>query len=440
MEGDRTMRIQYRQLTLALLALLGTAAAPLRAAPVFDYTLGLGVEHDDNINLSATDPIGQTVLIPTLGFSIDQKGATLQATAAGTIEYDDYLGGAFADHTRSELAARVDWAALPERLDFSVEDYLGVEPINVLTPNTPSNLQQTNVFAAGPTLRFRFGEPLRGEADLRFIDSRADKTPEFNSTRGLIALRAIRDTSATSSLSANAQLQSVRFEDDGLQPDYRRFDAFLGWQSRGAHLDWNVALGGSRVDFNQGVDRRSEPLLRASLDWRASARSTFTLEADRELSDITQDLMTDPRLIATGAPRVSPGSATINSQLFLEQRVSAAYAFRDTRWTLQIAPFWRKAGYEIDRTQNQTGHGGQVEAGYRLRERLMIGVSAGEETREYDRIARRDEDLVCGLYIAGEWTAHWSWRAEVQRRERHSTAADSRYDENVEMFTVSYHR
>jgi len=434
------MRIQHRQLTLAVLAVLAVAAAPAAAAPVFDYTLGLGIEHDDNINLSATDPIGQTVLMPTLGFSVDQKGSTLQATAAGTIEYDDYLGGAFADRTRSELAARVDWSAIPERLDFSVEDYLGVEPIDVLTPNTPSNLQQTNVFSAGPTLRFRLGEPLRGEADLRFVDSRADETPEFNSRRGIFALRAIRDTSATSSLSANAQVQSVRFDEEAQQPDYRRLDAFVGWQSRGAHLDWNIALGGSRVDFNEGVDRRNEPLLRASLDWRASARTTFTLEADRELSDLTQDLMTDPRLIAMGAPRVSPGSATVNSQLFLEQRVSAAYAFRDARWTLQVAPFWRKAGYEIDPTQDQTGHGGLIEASYQLRENLSIGASAIEETRQYDRIARLDEDLALGIYISGQWTAHWAWRAELQRRERHSTAADSRYNENVQMFTVSYHR
>ncbi len=432
------MLIQRRPLALAVLALAGTAAA--HAEPVLDYSFGLGVEHDDNINLSSTDPIEQTVLVPTFGFAVDHKGAALQATAAGTLEYDNYLGGAFADRVRSQLAARVDWAAIPGRLDFSVEDYLGVEPIDVLARNTPTNLQQTNVFSIGPTLRFRFGEPLRGEAELRLVDSRADETKEFNSTRGIFALRAIRDTSSTSALSANAEVQAVRFDDQAIQPDYRRFDAFVRWQSRLPQLDWNLALGGSRVDFDRELDDRSEPLLRASVAWRASARSTFTLEADRELSDVTQDLMNDPRLIATGAPRVSPGSSTIGSQLFLERRVSATYAFRDARWTLQLAPFWRKAGYELDPTQNQTGHGGLVEADYRLRETLSIGARAIEETREYDRIDRRDEDIAFGVYVAGSWTAHWAWRAEVLRRERHSTADGGGYDENVQMFTVSYHR
>lgn len=433
------MCLQRHPLALAALALAGCAASA-HAAPVLDYTLGLGIEHDDNINLSPTDPIGQTVLVPTLGFAVDQKGTTLQATAAGTLEYDDYLGGAFADRTRSQLAARVNWSAIPERLDFAVEDYLGVEPINVLTPNTPANLQQTNVLSLGPTLRFRLGEPLRGEADLRFIDSRADETKEFNSRRGLFALRAIRDTSATSSLSVNVQAQSVRFDEEAIQPDYRRYDAFVRWHSRLPHLEWNLSLGGSRIDLDRGLGERNEPLLRASLDWRASERSTFSLAVGRELSDVAQDLMTDPRLIATGAARVNPGSSTIGSQLFLEKRVAAAYAFRDPRWTLQVAPFWRKAGYEIDSTQDQTGHGGLFEAGYRLREKLTLGARVVEETRQYDRIARRDEDLAYGVYLSGDWTAHWGWRADVQRRERHSTAANSRYDENVQMFTVAYHR
>lgn len=434
------MRIQCPQLTLTALTLAGIVATSAQAAPAFDYSFGLGVQHEDNINLSSTDPIAQTALVPTFGFTVDQKGAALQAAAAGTLEYDDYLGGAFADRTRSELAARVNWAAIPGRLDVSAEDYLGVQPVDVLARNTPANLQQTNVFAVGPTLRFRFGEPLRGEADLRFIDSRASQTKEFNSTRGLFALRVIRDISPTSSLSANAQMQSVRFDEDAIQPDYRRFDIFARWQSRLPHLDWNLALGASRVASNGGLDNLTEPLLRGSLDWHASARSTFTVEADRELSDVTQDLMTDPRLVAIDAPRVNPGSSTVGSQLFLEHRVAAAYAFRDTRWTVQAAPFWRTAEYEIDPTQDQTGYGGQVEASYRLRETLSIGARAIEETRDYDQISRRDKDLVYGFYISGNWTAHWGWRAEVQRRERHSTAVDSSYNDNVQMFTVSYHR
>ena len=79
--------------TLGLLCAVGTDA---RCAQL-DYTVGFGVEHNDNINLSENAPAGDTILEPTLAFAVTQSGSTIQANANGILEYRDFLQGRFSD-------------------------------------------------------------------------------------------------------------------------------------------------------------------------------------------------------------------------------------------------------------------------------------------------------------------------------------------------------
>jgi hypothetical protein len=79
---------------LALIAASGAASADQ-----FNYMLYAGLEHSDNVALSATNPVSQNVLIPGINFSYVQQGSTVQANVLGTLEYRDYLGNAFSNQT-----------------------------------------------------------------------------------------------------------------------------------------------------------------------------------------------------------------------------------------------------------------------------------------------------------------------------------------------------
>src|SRR5690606_22816068 len=115
-------------------ALLAPDAA--RAARV-DYRVGLGLAYDDNVTLSHHDPVSETILQPSLGFRISEDGSAVRAYVDGLIDYNDYLDGKYASEFRSQINGRLDWSAVPERLDFVVEDVLGVQPVNPLAANTP---------------------------------------------------------------------------------------------------------------------------------------------------------------------------------------------------------------------------------------------------------------------------------------------------------------
>src|ERR1700753_1107779 len=134
---------------------LSLAACSSAYAVNFDYTLQVGAGHSDNINESEIDPVGESILIPKTTFTVDEKGADVQATAVGDIEYRDYLGGDFDNELRGQLSSVVNWIISPQRLWMDFEDYAAVAPVNILATNAPNNLQQTNVFTLGPTFSFR---------------------------------------------------------------------------------------------------------------------------------------------------------------------------------------------------------------------------------------------------------------------------------------------
>ena len=112
----------------------------------------------------------------------------------GTVEYLDYSNKNFDSQLLGTLSAQANWSVIPQRLDFSIEDDAGVQPVDTLASNSPNNEQQTNVLSLGPILHFQFNGSTRGQAELKYLNSYASKVDDFDSSRGLGAFRVIRDS------------------------------------------------------------------------------------------------------------------------------------------------------------------------------------------------------------------------------------------------------
>ncbi len=132
----------------------------------FEFTAGVDIEHDTNINLSESNPVSQDVLMPTFAFTYNEQGSVLEAHAAGHIQYRDYLGGAFSDEFTGTASGIFDWHILPNRLDWSLEDYVGYQPVNVLANNVPDTNDYDRTDAYGSYVRT--GPRSRLEADLGY--------------------------------------------------------------------------------------------------------------------------------------------------------------------------------------------------------------------------------------------------------------------------------
>jgi hypothetical protein len=455
-----------RAVTLALAVISGTAAAAQ-----FDYSLYAGIEHSDNINLSASNPVSQNTLIPGLDFTFVQQGSTVQANVAGALEYHDYLGNRFDNQTFVQLASQANWTVSPQRLDFTVQDFAGVQPLSTLSSDAPGNQQQTNVLTLGPILHFRLDDTLRGQAELHYINSYASKNKAFDSSRGQAAVRLFKDLDPFDVLSLSLESDRVKFDNatgnSGSIPgelttpgsNYTRNELFGDYVRTLAHFKLDVALGWSRIDFN-GAPTVSTPLERVTLGWQPTTRSSFALTAAHQYSDAAEDMMLQPGQITTGAGaqldnntigpagplgQVAPGgintgNVVIDPQVYLDRSLEGDYTFTTELLTLSVAPLYRRLDYLNDPTFNQTGRGGSAGLSYRLTPLLSLAAFVDSETLRYQALDRRDRTSDYGVTLTDKRTAHWSLQASLVHRQRDSTVPGQGYSDNEIYFGVVFKR
>ncbi|HJU07321.1 MAG TPA: hypothetical protein VJ727_02440 [Rhodanobacteraceae bacterium] len=416
-------------------------------AAQLNYTLELGAEHSNNINLSETDPISQDLLIPRLYFSYDQIGSVLQAHAVGQIEYRDYLQGDFGNEFRGNLAAALNWIMLPERLAFAVTDNSGIEPINPLANNAPTNVQQTNVFSAGPSLLLHFSDALRAQADLRYINTTASKTKYFDSQRGSGAFRVIRELNATDQVSANLEAERVHFTSPSdapgqFTPDYDNYNLYGRYQSKLAQVQVDATLGWSRYAFAEGAPDHAGVTAQARIDWEATPNSVFEIGAARQFTDASEQLMVDPTQIATNidTTNIAIGNSVVTPQIYLQKRIDASYAYHGPRFAVSIAPYYQQLDYLNDPFFDQRGPGVSFSADYRLRPLLTAEFAVYAEHLRYTTIERNDDVLSYGPSLTDQLTPHWSWRLNLTHNRLNTTQPGLSYTENLVFFVISYKR
>ncbi|SKB58616.1 outer membrane beta-barrel protein [Luteibacter sp. 22Crub2.1] len=448
---------------LAQAIVIGLTVAPTAVlAGTFDYTLYGGIEHSNNIALSSDRPLSENVLTPGGTFQFTQLGSTFQANVAGTFEHRKYLENHFDSQTQTQFGAQANWTIAPERLDFSVEDYAGVQPVDQLSADSPDNQQQTNVIVLGPTLRMRFGDAARGQFELRYINSYASKVDEFDSSRGMAAFRVYRDLSPTDQLSGNVEFQRVGFTHQPSTADYDRKEAFVRYTSTLAHFDADVLVGGTRLSFDQGRST-SAPVVRLQVGWQPTLRNALTVAGAYQYADAAQDLITTPGAYGAGltadrAEAIDPfantgglgrgatgtgigvGSAVIGSEVYKERRLEATWNWRGERLTMTVSPALNKLSYLDDPTFDQTGRGLSVGIGYRLNPTLTLSGFATYDRVTYDTLSRKDNTVRLGLDLGKQINRHWSWHASVARERRTSDAVGQSYREAEFFIGVVYRR
>lgn len=423
---------------------LALAASTAAAEPVLDYSVGVSLKHSDNINYSEHDPVSEDVLAPRLDFTVHQKGSTLRADVAGSLEYRDYLHGRFGDELHTLLAGTAVWTLLPERLDWFFQDNAGREPVNALQSNAPSNQQQTNVFTTGPSLHAKFGEALHGQFDVRYTNTYADTSNQFNSDRYSALAALLYTLTPTDTLSANATASQVRYDRAASRPfDYERQDAYVGYQRSNRSFTLESALGYSHLDLrNDGS--RSGALFRASARWTPTPATSVGVWLARQYSDAAQDLVFSPEQIRNTGIGSGINGSVLTPQVYVEKRVNLDVRHREDTYYFSVAPFWRELDYVlIDTTDigfNQHSTGFYVDAGYFFLPTLWIDANVGGERRRYTQIARTDKDLAYGATLNYRRSRHWLWSLQARHERRDSDTPNNSYRENSIMLAVTFQR
>lgn len=426
-------RIRTTMLAAAIAGVVPGVAHAVR----IDYSIDAGLERDDNVALTAQDQIEQTISRVGIGFTLEQASSAVQASMVGRIDHRRYEQD-YGNTTDRMFLGRLNWTMVPDRLSLVVEDSYGVETINRTAPASPDNRQQVNVLAIGPDLRFGMGPSRQGLAELRYINSDAAVTEQFNSDRVLTALRIVQQLDATRSLSWNLQAQQVDFDNDLFARDHRRYEAFVGYRHVLRRFDMRFDAGYARLDYDDG-EGRGTPLLRAELGWSPSERSRFSAALAEEFSDAAISALAEVGE-ATGVPTsVATGTTTINAYAYELRSMVVDYTYSGERLSASINGSAQQIDYVDQVGASEEGRGIGASLRYRLRPDLALSASAGINRTEFSAPEeRRETDRQFSLGLDKQWSRNWRSTLAVSRYEREVRATAGAFEQNVIYLNLIY--
>ncbi|MGY1457215.1 MULTISPECIES: hypothetical protein [unclassified Luteimonas] len=430
------MRTRRTRLSALCAAILATASFHAHAVRI-DYSLDAGVERNDNILMSSTDPEESSALRAGFGFVVTQESSTVQANFGGRLEYWNYIDGPQSNAFESTLSGRLNWSILPETLSFTVENSLEMRPIDRFAADTVDNRQRVNVLALGPNVDFNWNQAVRGRAELRWIDSQAEEADALESQRVSAALHAIRTLDPTSSLTLSLRGQDVDFRNDTMARDYRRYDGYMRYDRQLSRLGFGLIAGYTWVDYADG-DSTSHPLFRAHAEWAISARTALSLSAEHQLTDASDSAIGGISVASTVPDSLSGGSFVVDPSIYEEDRIELTWAYRHDRVGFTVGPYYERVDFIDAPSVDETRRGVVMQLTYRLAPTWDLRTFADAARTEFPDLGQRTEDRRFGLGVGKTWSRHWSSALDYVHYARRDDGPVGNSRQNVWYLTVTY--
>lgn len=334
--------------------------------PFLVYGADVGLGETDNVNLTSTDKVSQTISTADVDFATYQQTRLFNLRAAGAFNDLDYLEGAYGN----ELLGRFDGigqvAIIPDRLTWSLRDDFGQAALDAFTPTTPNNRENINYVSTGPNLYLRLGGTGFIDASARYANAYYQSSP-FDSNRGLATLGAGLQLSARSSVSLNGAAERVLFQNTADSSDFDRYSLFGRYEAHGARTDLALDLGASRVNetalpasvilLNEppgsntlvpvtepGHPQISStgPLARLELARTLSPSAKVTVNAGRELTDAASSFSTQQ---GGAVSTINFAPVPITSDSYSATYGNAGWQYVRYRTSLAVTGRWERDRY-----------------------------------------------------------------------------------------------
>lgn|GEM_PF-2303409 len=245
---------------LLLMVVSSWSFVPDARGVVVDYGVGYNGVYDSNIFQAPTDEQAEFTNRYDANLSIQQEGADLTATSYSFLSYQDYVNETRSNQVFLTNLSQATWFVRPGSMAWQFEEYYTQRAVDSTQPETPNNVQGTNVFQTGPDVAFRLGTQDSIGVELRYGNYYYADSPIGNQRYGG-ALQWLHLLTPNLNFSVNLLGTSVDYDDDIAASDFNRFDLF--WRGQ-ATRGWNtfyVETGATRIERTDrddltGVSRR----------------------------------------------------------------------------------------------------------------------------------------------------------------------------------------
>lgn len=250
-------------------------------AVLFEPGVGVGAERTDNALLSSGNEESDTILVSYVGGKLSDSNGPLSYSVTAGLDYLSYLQNTSEDQQYLKLSGNLNAALVKNRLDYYINNYYNQAPIDALEPNTPDNIEDTNIFSTGMV----FSMPVSRRNSIRLV-------PEYS--------RFYYETQLTDnhqhSLSFNFDHAFSRLVTGGFLASYRdvNYDIEISPDTDFVTFQLTASRTGkhSLIDFKAGSTKVSrsgqeESGFSGSLDMMRtiSRRSSVRFRASTQLTD-----------------------------------------------------------------------------------------------------------------------------------------------------------
>ncbi len=355
------------------------AAAQVGDEETFDWSLSAGVQHSDNIQRTAVNEESQTIGVAGLQLGINSNRPRLTTDVVGNLEYRDYLDDAFDNELVGGVDASLDFAFIPQRLHWVVEDNFGQIANQRQLADTPDNRQNVNYLSTGPDITFSMGGRTALQLSGRYGDAYYENTPEDNqSLTGSVAL--IRRMSDMAAWSLNASTTEVEYDEEELFAKYRLDRGFLRYEAEGRLTTFSADAGYTQVD-REGDEKSDGLLARVELSRAVAARSRIGLQAGTEFATPGEAFRRDQAV--TGIPTTGGDDGVPFSDPY---QLDYAYVTWSTVWprgSFAATLNARNEEHEIVTQQDRDVRGASVTFIRRLTPRVSADLSGFYDKEEF---------------------------------------------------------
>jgi len=250
-------------------------SSPAAVALDFMSSIGAGMEYTDNARLTSRNEKDDWIASGNIAASLTETGGPLEASVNTSVTYNDYLNNTYSEQTYFKLGAVAGWKQIENRLEWNASNFFSQTPVDSIDPDTPNNLQDTNVFSFGPRVNF----PINGRHNISFSpvfrDYYYEDSDTDNQEYGLSAGWSYQ-MYPTLNVGLSSSISDVRYDDDKRNPDYTRTKYQAVLSGTRPYSVYTLKLGMTNIDRDRFDDQDGAS---GSLDWLFNISGISSLRA-----------------------------------------------------------------------------------------------------------------------------------------------------------------